>query len=50
MTDKELPKDLSKVVGNRCAGRADELPEEWLEAVRRAEVPAEFAALNDELK
>ena len=50
MMDKELPKDLTKVVGNRRAGRADELPGEWIEAVRKAEVPAEFAALDDELK
>jgi hypothetical protein len=34
---------------DRQAGLAGELPEEWVEAVRLAKVPDEFAHLNDEL-
>ncbi len=34
---------------DRRVGLAGELPEEWLEAVREAEVPAEFAHLDDDL-
>ncbi|MBI1866912.1 MAG: type II toxin-antitoxin system Phd/YefM family antitoxin [Methylocystis sp.] len=34
----------------RRAGLAAELPEEWAEAVRHAEVPAQFAYLDAELK
>jgi hypothetical protein len=36
--------------GDRRVGLAEDLPEEWIEAVRTAEVPAEFARLDDELK
>ncbi len=35
---------------DRRVGLAEELPEEWLEAVRNAKVPDEFAALDAELK
>jgi prevent-host-death family protein len=34
----------------RRVGSSTELPEEWLEPVRRAKVPDEFAVLDDELK
>lgn len=34
---------------DRKVGLAEELSDEWLEAVRRAKVPAEHAALDDEL-
>jgi prevent-host-death family protein len=34
---------------DRTVGLADELPEEWLDAVRTARVPDEFAHLDDEL-
>jgi prevent-host-death family protein len=34
---------------DRQVGLTAELPEEWVEAVRSAKVPAEFAHLNDEL-
>lgn len=34
----------------RRVGLAEELPEEWIEAVRNAKVPAEFAALDAELQ
>jgi PHD/YefM family antitoxin component YafN of YafNO toxin-antitoxin module len=34
----------------RRAGLASELPEEWVEAVRSAAVPEEFADLDSELK
>jgi len=34
---------------DRRAGLAEDLPEDWIEAVRTAEVPAEFAGLDDEL-
>lgn len=34
----------------RRVGSSAELPEEWLEPVRRAKVPDEFAVLDDELK
>ncbi len=35
---------------DRRVGLASELPEEWIEAVRNAKVPDEFAPLDDELK
>jgi hypothetical protein len=35
---------------DRRAGLATELPEEWVEAVRNAKVPDEFADLDAELK
>jgi prevent-host-death family protein len=35
---------------DRRVGLASELPEEWLEAVLNAQVPDEFAHLDDELK
>lgn len=35
---------------DRRVGLTTELPEEWVEAVRRAEVPDEFAHLDAELK
>jgi hypothetical protein len=35
---------------NRRVGRTSELPQEWVEAVRRATVPDEFAYLDDELR
>jgi prevent-host-death family protein len=35
---------------DRRVGLTSELPEEWIEAVRDAKVPDEFAALDDELK
>ena len=35
---------------DRRVGLTAELPEEWAEAVRRAEVPAEFAHLDAELE
>ena len=35
---------------DRRVGLAEELPEEWVEAVRNAKVPDEFAALDAELK
>ena len=35
---------------DRRVGLAEELPEEWIEAVRAAKVPDEFAALDAELK
>jgi prevent-host-death family protein len=35
---------------DRRAGLTAELPEEWVEAVRRAKVPGEFAHLDAELK
>jgi len=35
---------------DRRVGLATELPEEWVEAVRNAEVPDEFAHLDAELK
>lgn len=35
---------------DRHAGLTTELPEEWVEAVRQAKVPDEFAHLNAELK
>lgn len=34
---------------DRKVGLAEELPDEWLEAVRKAKVPDEHAALDDEL-
>jgi hypothetical protein len=34
----------------RDRGLATELPEEWIEAVRSAKVPDEFAHLDAELK
>jgi prevent-host-death family protein len=34
---------------DRKVGLTAELPEEWVEAVRIAKVPEEFAALDDEL-
>jgi hypothetical protein len=34
----------------RRVGLAEELPEEWVEAVRAAKVPDEFAALDAELQ
>jgi len=34
---------------DRNVGLAAELPEEWVEAVRTARVPEEFAYLDDEL-
>ncbi|MBU3887547.1 MULTISPECIES: type II toxin-antitoxin system Phd/YefM family antitoxin [unclassified Methylosinus] len=34
---------------SRNVGPTSELPEEWAEAVRRAQVPEEFAHLDDEL-
>jgi prevent-host-death family protein len=33
----------------RRVGLAEDLPEEWIEAVRNAKVPDEFAALDAEL-
>jgi prevent-host-death family protein len=36
--------------GDRRMGLASELPEEWIEAVRAAAVPEEFAHLDSELK
>jgi prevent-host-death family protein len=35
---------------DRRVGLASELPEDWIEAVRAAKVPDEFAALDAELK
>jgi prevent-host-death family protein len=35
---------------DRRVGLAAELPEEWVDAVRNAKVPDEFAHLNSELK
>ena len=35
---------------DRRVGLATELPEDWIEAVRAAKVPDEFAALDAELK
>ncbi len=35
---------------DRHAGLTAELPEEWIEAVRNAKVPEEFAHLDAELK
>ena len=35
---------------DRRVGLAAELPEEWVEAVRRAKVPDEFARLDTDLK
>lgn len=35
---------------DRRVGLATELPEEWIEAVRSAKVPDEFAHLDAELK
>ena len=35
---------------DRRVGLAEDLPEEWVEAVRNAKVPDEFAALDAELK
>jgi prevent-host-death family protein len=35
---------------DRCVGRTEDLPEEWIDAVRSAKVPDEFAALDAELK
>lgn len=34
---------------SRNVGLTNELPEEWVEAVRRAQVPDKFAHLDDEL-
>ena len=34
---------------DRKVGAAEELPDEWLEALLKAEVPAEYAYLNAEL-
>ena len=36
--------------GGRRVGLTTELPEEWIEAVREAKVPDEFAHLDAELK
>ena len=35
---------------SRRVGLSVDLPEEWLDPVRRAKVPDEFAVLDDELK
>jgi PHD/YefM family antitoxin component YafN of YafNO toxin-antitoxin module len=35
---------------DRRVGLTEELPEEWVEAVRNAKAPDEFAALDAELK
>ncbi len=35
---------------DRRVGRAEDLPEEWIDAVRNAKVPDEFAALDAEGK
>lgn len=35
---------------DRRVGRTEDLSEEWIEAVRSAKVPEEFAALDAELK
>lgn len=35
---------------DRRVGLAEDLPEEWIEAVRTAKVPDEFAPLDAELK
>jgi prevent-host-death family protein len=35
---------------DRQVGLTEDLPEEWIEAVRKAKVPDEFAALDAELK
>jgi prevent-host-death family protein len=35
---------------DRRAGLTSELPDEWIEAVRNAKAPDEFAALDAELK
>ena len=35
---------------DRRVGLADELPEEWIEAVRGSEVPEEYAHLDAEMK
>ena len=35
---------------DRSVGLTTELPEEWVEAVRKAKVPDEFAHLDAELK
>jgi hypothetical protein len=33
-----------------CVGLTEDLPDEWIEAVRSAKVPDEFAGLDAELK
>jgi hypothetical protein len=43
-------KNMPAVGGDRLVGLTEDLPEEWIEAVRGAEVPDEFAALDAELK
>ena len=35
---------------DRRVGLTEDLPEEWIEAVRNAKVPDEFATLDDQLK
>ena len=35
---------------DRRVGLAGELPEEWIEAVRRSEIPEEYAHLDAEMK
>ncbi len=35
---------------DRRVGRTEDLSEEWVDAVQNAEVPKEFAFLDDELK
>lgn len=35
---------------DRRVGRVTELPEEWVDAIRKAKVPGEYAHLDDELK
>ena len=35
---------------DRRAGLTTELPEEWVEAIRHAKVPDEFAHLDSEIK
>ena len=35
---------------DRRVGATADLPKEWIEAVRQAQVPEEFAHLDDELK
>ncbi|MBV9826940.1 MAG: hypothetical protein JO001_14875 [Alphaproteobacteria bacterium] len=35
---------------DRRVGLTEDLPEEWIEAVRKAKVPDEFAALDAELQ
>jgi len=48
-TPGALDDESSRQVGARSAGLAGELSAEWIAAVRNAQVPAEYAALDAEL-